>query len=226
MTSTRIRDFEVAFNDCYQTVTLATGAVTGNYQKVVTLTGKVIWFNTTTNAILTAAPVAAAGDLLIKCGVTIKHEVWCDDTLGDGTVVVEFIRFYLYNPGSILPFLTIDTIEDGVTTYTIVGTEPLDVKKCGGEAKVVFTPTCVTATSAVPVVIPAMVKSYSILNIGENGEACVYAPIAITGDMTFTMPASMEVYEDSIQEDQDGLLPTGLTITPAAGHEVVVCWKL
>jgi len=207
-------------------VTVSTGTVSGNFEKVTTLDNKIVWFDTVANTVSGTAPTVAAGDILIPCDTRTVKQVWCDDTTGDGSVVVEFCRVFVYEAGASTPLMSFDFKEDGTTPYTIQGNNPDDIKQCsGGETEVVLIPGCANATNASPVIIPANVKSYSISNLGENGAGCVFDDIVITGDITYTMLSAMKTYGDGVNEDQDSILPTGLTITPAAGHIAAVCWK-
>jgi len=80
------------------------------------------------------------------------------------------------------------------------------------------------ATNGSPVTIPDNVKGYSIVNLGENAAGLYFANIALTGDITATIPATLNPFGASVERGV--ITNSNITVTPAATHQAAVTWIL
>ena len=78
------------------------------------------------------------------------------------------------------------------------------------------------ATNAIPVTIPDNVKSYSIVNLGLNGEGLTFSDIALSGDITTDIPAALNPFGSSVERGV--ITNSNITVTPVASHLVAVSW--
>lgn len=78
------------------------------------------------------------------------------------------------------------------------------------------------ATNGAPVTIPDNVKGYSIVNLGENAAGLYFSNIALTGDLTATIPASLNPFGASVERGV--ITNSNITVTPAATHQAAVTW--
>jgi hypothetical protein len=70
--------------------------------------------------------------------------------------------------------------------------------------------------------IPTDVKSFTITNLGESGSAVVFADVNVTGIAGITiMKAKIETIGYWVEDDQN-IIKSNITVTPADGHMVLV----
>jgi hypothetical protein len=224
MTNSQVRDFEFVESRCIRDITITGTApfvtVNSDWARVVLQSGSSLYYNLTTNAApVTTLPTATG--LYTSCEIDVEKQILCD--LAVPATPVTFLRIFVYDASNGAQLYKADFAEDGVTPYVV--SAEANVDPCGGEAEMTYTTNGVVATNAAPVIIPANAKSFTITNLGLNGEAIVFSPINVTGIVgTTTIPAVLDSVTYSVEEDQDGLNATTVTVTPAAGHQVWVQW--
>ena len=224
MTNSQIRDFEFVENRCIRDITITGTApfvtVNVDWARVVLQNGSSLYYDLTTNAApVTTLPTAVG--VYTSCEIDVEKQILCDKV--NPAAPVTFLRIFVYDSTSGAQLYKADFAEDGVTPYTV--SAEANVDPCGGEAAFTYTTNGVVATNAAPVVIPSNAKSFTITNLGLNGEAIVFSPITVAGITgTTTIPAVLDSVTYSVEEDQDGLNASTVTVTPAAGHQVWVQW--
>ena len=220
-----IKDTEVAVRQCLQVINTTTKAVVSSWEKVLLIDGTILYYDkgtaTPTAPVLTA-PTPGVGEALIECGTKDwEPKILCEyDTTG--AFVTSFLRAYTL--GADGTYTVVDTELDGITAYTV--TVGNSVTVCS-EGKIVITPNGASSgTNGTAVVIPASAKAYSIVNLGVNGLGLTYEPTVLTGGASYTVPSQVTVHDVNVQEDQDSLPATAITVTPGINSQVFVSWTV
>lgn len=220
-----IKDTEVAVRQCLQIINTTTKAVVSSWEKVLLIDGTILYYDkgtaTPTAPVLTA-PTPGVGEVLIECGnKDWEPQILCEYTL-TGAFVASFLRAYTL--GADGTYTVVDTELDGLTAYTV--TVGNDVKVCG-EGQIVITPSATeSGANGTAVTIPASAKSYSIVNLGVDGLGIVFEPVVLTGGAAYTVPVQVQVHDVTVQEDQDTLPATAITVTPGTNSQVFVSWTV
>ena len=228
MTYSQIRDFEFVENRCIRDVTITGTApfitVNVDWARVVLQNGSSLYYDLTTApspSPVTSLPTAVG--VYTSCEIDVEEKILCDLVVPSAPVTFKRIAVYDSTSGALL--YKADFTLDGSVAYTV--SAEANVAPCGGEAAFTYTTNGVVATNAAPVTIPSNAKSFTITNLGLNGEAIVFSPIGVTGIVgTPTIPAVLDSVTYSVEEDQDGLNATTVVVTPAAGHQVWVQWVI
>lgn len=224
MTNSQIRDFELVANRCIRDITVTGVApfitINADWDKVVLQNGSYVFYNLTVPSVPVSTLPTPTG-VYASCEIDVEEKILCD--LAVPSAPVTFKRIAVYDASSGAQLYKADFTLDGLTAYTV--SAEANVAPCGGEAAFTYTTNGVVATNAAPVTIPSNAKSFTITNLGLNGEAIVFSPIGVTGIVgTATIPAVLDSVTYSAEEDQDGLNATTVVVTPAAGHQVWVQW--
>lgn len=220
-----IKDIEVAVRQCLQVINTTTKAVVSSWEKVLLIDGAILYYDkgtTTPTAPVLVAPTPGAGEALIECGnKDWEPQILCEYT-PTGAFVASFLRAYTL--GADGTYTVVNTALDGLTAYTITGGN--NVKVCG-EGQIVITPSGIASgTNGTAVTIPASAKSYSIVNLGVDGLGISFEPIVLTGGAAYTIPAQVQIYDVTVQEDQDTLPAIAIVVTPGANSQVFVSWTV
>ena len=220
-----IKDTEVAVRQCLQIINTTTKAVVSSWEKILLIDGTILYYDkgtTTPTAPVLTAPAPGVGEALIECGAKdFEPKILCEYST-TGVFVTSFLRAYTLGvDGS---YTVVDTQLDGITAYTVgVGNS---VRVCS-EGSLVVTPNGASSgTNGTAVVIPASAKAFSIVNLGVSGLGLTYEPTVLTGGASYTIPSQVTVHDVTVQEDQDSLPASAITVTPGTNSQVFVSWTV